>query len=621
MAPLIKQVTVATLAGILNTISNLPGGFHGSNVTDFNDKAINILPDVPGPYNVGVTPVVFKDYGHRQFPLCDDDNYEDSNDDCFRPRQIITSLFYPSCPPPDTQRRPVVLGEEHFAPVFTETVLEEILHTATTTSLGNITGLHNLMSRAVTSATACPGQFPLVVFAPDVGGQRQAYTQAASELASMGYIVLTVDSPFLSGVVENPPKTFQRSLSGGVVNEHQVFTIQNNDLWFIHKHLATVNETLGPLSRWTNNASVQVDHCIFGHGSGGSVAQAMIDNHVVRCGGRLEGTLALPAPFNGQVKADSPLSASPSPFPDRPETHLPGIPSFILEFLQAVNHLRNSGVDVLKGIICRLEGTCGTRSRSDSRSLEKRNVADDPWYFPEYPYHKKPWYDDDCDYGYHKGGYGYDCDDDKWCDDYDDHYWYDYDPCDDYDPPYYDPCDYDDPYYPPYDPPYYPPQPYPSDPYSPYPYPSRPFPPPGIFPPNMTWPPYGDGKLPYGNTPWDDHWDDYPNSGSPYRPRYGHKYYDHYHGGYPYGCDDYGDDLDCNGYPDHHLVWDRKKYCHGWIEDYCNHRHHYDHDDDDHDDYDDNNCEDYDDDCDSDYDYDNHDDHGDVDDWDEEDHN
>lgn len=471
----------------------------------------------------------------------------------------------------------------------------------------------------------------------------------------MGHVVLTVDSPFLSGVVEYPSKTVQRSLSGGVVNEHEAFVIQDNDLQFIHKQLATVNEAFSRLSSGTNQTSVQLDHCIFGHGSGGQIAQVMVDTHVVKCGGRLEGVLTLPAPFNEQKKATKsqpPVTGSPFASPssslDILQPHPPDFSPFILELFRVLKHLRGSGISLLKELVCLLDGTCGTRSHSDSGSIEKRNVADDPWYFPEYPHHKKPCHDDEYGYGDHQDEYGYDCYDDKWyddCDDHpgydydrDDHYGYDYDPCDDYDRPYY--------------PPYYPPQPYPSEPYPPYPNPSRPFPPPGIFPPNMTWPPYGNGKLPYGNTPWDDHWDDYPNRGFPYRPKYGHKYYDHYYGGYPYGYEDYGDDYDCDGYPDHYREWDKKKHCHGWVDDYydddyCHHKDDCDHDDDD---YDDNDCEDYDDDydedCDDDYepedcekeqhhhgavddhydeegdgyDHDKHDDHGHVDDWDEEDH-
>lgn len=93
MPPVIIQVTVATLAGVLNTISNLSGGSNGSDVTDFNDKHVNTLPTLPGLYNVGVTPVVFRDYDHRQFPLCDIGNYGSSQGDCLRPRQIIASLL------------------------------------------------------------------------------------------------------------------------------------------------------------------------------------------------------------------------------------------------------------------------------------------------------------------------------------------------------------------------------------------------------------------------------------------------------------------------------------------------------------------------------------------------
>ncbi|POS71734.1 PAF acetylhydrolase family protein [Diaporthe helianthi] len=496
MAPVIFQATVATVAGVLNTISNLSGGPNGSNVTDFNDKSINILPKLTDLYHVGVTPVVFHDFDRHELPLCDISNYHSPDGACLRPRHLVASLFYPACPFPDNQVKPVVVGDEHFAPVFTPAVLGEISRID-----AGFARLHNLMSQAVSSAPACTGQYPLVVFAPDAGGQRQAYTQVASELASKGYVVLTVDSPFLSGVVEYPSKTVQHSLLGVAINEREAFDMLNIDLHFIHKKLATANETFSRLPSWTDDVSVQLDHCIFGHGLGGQVAQMMVDTHVLKCGGRLEGFLTLPAPFDREMK----VATSRPPVDGAREPSL-----FSLDgLLSILGCARDRVVQELENFLCRLEGHCGAQTRPASRSVEERNVADDPGYFPKYPHHEEPCHDDGYGYGDHKDEYGRDCYDEKPYDDYDDHY--------------------QDDYYPPKP---YRPYPYPS---RPYPYPSRPYPPPGIFPPNMTWPPYSDGKLPYGNAPWDDHWDDYPNSGIPYGPKYGYKDYDDYYGGYPYG--------------------------------------------------------------------------------------
>ncbi|KAI7784256.1 paf acetylhydrolase family protein [Diaporthe eres] len=566
MSPIIRATT-ATLAGILNTFSTLSGGSNGPAVTDFNNKSINILPPLHGLYKVGVTPLSIDDYDHHNFPLCDVSNDEIPDAACRHPRKVMTSLFYPACPPSDNQKKPVLLDEQHFAPVFTPSVLGNISHSVAR----GPTALHNLMSQAVHQAPSCKGQYPMVIFAPTAGGQRQAYTQAASELASRGHVVLTVDYPYLSGAVENQSdETVQLSTFGDWITPDEALLIQTKDLQFVYNLLVNEEQPLSGLPFWTNDTTVQIDACIFGHGTGGKVARVMVETHMVKCGGPLEGILTLPAPFNREQTAANSEPAVDNTRPSVPYSasyRIPQIKSLDLSpptlhgAIQLLKHLRDSALNTLGLLVCSAEGTCGTPNPSKRAPVQKRSIGDDPWYYPKKPYYKEP-----CeDYGYedNKDKYGSGCYDDDWDGDYDDHYEDDYDdyydPCEDYDP-----CDrYDGPYKP-----------------------SKPFPPPGIFPPNITWPPYGDGKIPDYNRPWDDHWDDYRNDGGEYGRKYGHKGCGYYDGGYDDGYEGYyDDDYRCDHRPDHYREWDKKHHCHGHVDDHDDD--YYDHDDDDYDDDDD----------------------------------
>lgn len=522
------------------------------------------------------------------------------------------SLSYPACPTSDNQKKPVLLNEYHFAPVFTPSILEQLYLSA-----GNSTHLHNLMTQAVDKAPSCKGQYPVVIFAPTAGGQRQAYTQAASELASLGHVVLTVDYPYLSGAMEGQLDQGVRvSTFGDWIHTDEALLIQKHDLQLVYSRVVNESQPLSGLPSWTNDTTVQLNACIFGHGSGGHVAQKMVESHAIKCGGPLEGILVLPAPFNNEETANNPPS-SVRPSSVRPSSVQPSsahgisqIPPLDLSpptmggLIQFLVHLRDQALETFGLLVCALKGTCGHHGPLNMPPVQKRSVGDDPWYYPQIPYPKVPCYDGD--YGYEDDKYGHDsdCYDDKWDGDYDGHYEDDYD--------YDDPCEYRDPYDPcdRYDRPYRP---------------SKPFPPPGIFPPNMTWPPYGDGKLPPGyDQPWDDHWDDYHNHGGDYGQggdygrKYGHKDCDYYDGGYDEGYEgDYDDDYHCDHYPDHYRIWDMKHHCHGHVDDHDDDDY-YDHDDDDYDDdYDGHDDDDYDNDC-GDGDYDDCDEH--EDDYDEDDH-
>ncbi|KAL1873881.1 hypothetical protein Daus18300_003753 [Diaporthe australafricana] len=597
MSPVVRA-SAAALTGVLKIISGLSGGSNGPPVTDFNNSSINILPLLPGPNKTGVFNFFVSDVERHHFPLCDISSDEIPDLFCQRPREIPISVL---------KLGPVLRDDQYFAPVFSPPVLDSISKSVD----GGPAGLHNIMSPAVVLAPACKGQYPVTIFAPTIGGQRQAYTQAASELASKGHIVVAVDHPYLSGVVIQPSdETVNLGVFDTWINPREALSIQTEDLQHVVSRITEAEKTLAGLS-FTD----QSDLCVFGHGSGGQVAQMMVDNHVVKCGGPLEGVLRLPAPFNeeepdagSQTPANSTNTvSSKEQFPTHgPLGSLRNLGAAVMKMIghvtnitpadssknlstdesqlvQSLQGLQAAAANSFAYIVCELQGNCETQEPLQGASIQERSVSDDPGY-PRYP-PEKPCYEDHCgdDYGYTDG-------DDKYHDPCEE-------PCDTYEP--CDPCD---------------------DPYSvpPRPYPPTPYPPPGIFPPgilppNITWPPYGDDKTRPDDRPWDDQWDDYHKGGGDYEQKYGGGEDCDHHGGYNdrYEWDDddkyHGD----HGH-DHYREWDRKHHPHGNVDDYDEDKDHDDKDDYGGDEFNYGDQDGYE------HDYDEGDDHGNVDDWDDE---
>lgn len=65
-----------------------------------------------------------------------------------------------------------------------------------------------VVASAKPNAECLPSQkFPLIIFIPGLGEERQKYTILCEELASQGYIVLTVDQPYVANFVIFPDNT------------------------------------------------------------------------------------------------------------------------------------------------------------------------------------------------------------------------------------------------------------------------------------------------------------------------------------------------------------------------------------------------------------------------------
>ncbi|ROW09956.1 hypothetical protein VPNG_06348 [Cytospora leucostoma] len=399
MSPVAKaaMAILPGIAGINNDNSSLTASSsrHGFAAVNFTDPTYNILPPLIGPGKVGVH--ILSAYDHTRFlhPQCGLGDIEIPEGLCSQPREIRVSMFYPACPAMDSAKPDA--NEQYFAPVFEPSLVANISRL----TLGDATAMHNVMSHAVKDALICQGEYSVVIFTPPANGQRQAYTQFASQLASLGHIAVTVDHPYLSGFVELDDGTVHASTIGDSINNFEAGFVQYDDIAFLEKLLTNHFKQLPSQYRPANLTS---NICVFGHGLGGQVAQNLVANGVAACGGHLEGLLTLPYPLN---EVDALTKPPPIALPDPKQ--------ILLAPKKWAESLIKPTKELLAAIICRAKGTCN--STTDENAIRKRSISGDDCC------HHEDWdYDDDrCDHYCDDVNFG-DDDRDDFYDGHDDFY-------------------------------------------------------------------------------------------------------------------------------------------------------------------------------------------------------
>ncbi|ROV95524.1 hypothetical protein VSDG_05358 [Cytospora chrysosperma] len=360
-------------SGVFDAFSELSGSPNGSAVVNFTDSNVNMLPILPGPTKVGTHTFSIVDYTRSSLPFCDAGDIDNPDALCNQPREIRVSMFYPACPPEvDEDSRPVLTHKRHFAPVFESSLVGMVSQL----TLGNDTAMHNLMSQAVEDVPVCKGEYTMIMLTPAAGGQRQAYTQAASELAFLGYIVVTVDHLYISGFVELSDGTIQAVMLDDPMVASEAGNVQVDDIHILGKALTRKAE-LDRLPIWTEHAAIEPYFCVFGHGLGGRVAD-LLASYNVTCGGHLEGLLALPFPLDkGDIDIDSDRSPAVGEHitvndtqPLDEELSDPvRVPSTVENLTKS---LLKTVQDLVYEISCRATGSCG--DDTEDNTVQKRSV-------------------------------------------------------------------------------------------------------------------------------------------------------------------------------------------------------------------------------------------------------
>lgn len=227
------------------------------------------LPALTGPEVVGTVAIEFQDYT-RIDPLVPG----------IQPRNVMISVFYPV---QHTHGYPLA---QDFTPLYAEFIDAQKNYTAGT--------LENITTQAYSGARLnSDGPQPnVLIFSPGYGNSRIDYTAIMSDLASLGYIVIGIDSTHETELIEFP----NNSTALGVVDYTISATEQLVDLRVADmKFILDVLSKDAAYSKQIPGVHGELDLSkvgVFGHSMGGSVAaSAIAADSRLACGINLDGLL------------------------------------------------------------------------------------------------------------------------------------------------------------------------------------------------------------------------------------------------------------------------------------------------------------------------------------------
>lgn len=219
----------------------LIGFFYCLNVTLATELQ---LPKPTGSYSTGTKAIEVRDPSRTLF--------RDQ-----KPRRWIIQAFYPS------------KKHEGIYPYMPDTLKDGIVQGT------------KIFALSKPNAAPLPSQkFPVIIFVPGLGEERQKYTILCEELASQGYIILAVDQPYVANFVKFPDGTKigltlknvwkiprDRNYRYQYYDEAMAGCIK--DIEYILSHLSEMNAAeLGGMCN--------TDHIILmGHSFGGNVAHTL----------------------------------------------------------------------------------------------------------------------------------------------------------------------------------------------------------------------------------------------------------------------------------------------------------------------------------------------------------
>lgn len=270
---MIKRIVAAALtAAALSTA--------GTGVSDAVPLGVTVLPSPTGQFAVGTTTLHLVDQGRP-------DPFQSAS-----PRELMVSVFYPAI---DTEQHP----RAHY--VSTELVpdVEKRLGIE----------LPGLLTNSSTDAPVLPGSaYPVVLYTPGAGVTRLLGTGLAEDLASRGYVVVTLDHTYEGPAVEFPGG---RVIKAAAMPEGFVPSVRKK---YIEARLLDIRFVLDSLTGLAGGANpdaenrslpaglstaIDTSHIgIVGHSSGGYAAvEALHDDRRLSAAVDLDGQIGVDEDF------------------------------------------------------------------------------------------------------------------------------------------------------------------------------------------------------------------------------------------------------------------------------------------------------------------------------------
>lgn len=293
--PLIRKVLpvialcIVTMIGMFLWYNPLSS----NNKTVVSEKVKLDLPKPTGKYLVGKIDLHLIDK-KRKDPWVKD-----------RSRELMISIWYPA---QQKSKQKALYMERNAAKYYDENKIS---------GLGIDSGLVDLSDTNTNAWIGAPivnKKWPVVIFSPGGSVPRNFGTVLVEELASQGYVVVTVDHPYDASVVEFP--------GGRIVTEKlpahspetilKIIDVRVKDIHFVVDQLASIQKGKNPDHQKRKlpsglHKSLDLTHMgIFGHSAGGATAaQTMYEDHRIDAGIDMDGTMGympdypLPVAQNG----------------------------------------------------------------------------------------------------------------------------------------------------------------------------------------------------------------------------------------------------------------------------------------------------------------------------------
>ncbi|CAM4105148.1 lipase [Kibdelosporangium persicum] len=241
------------------------------------------LPRPTGPYSVGTA----------DLHLVDHDRTDPWASPPGQPRELMVSLWYPARPAPDRPTRHLTSGVAAF-------------YDQNSGSVGLNPGVADFAgtrTHARARAAAGPGDRPVVLYSPG-GGQSRAFgTTLVEDLASRGFVVVTVDHTF-AGPVQFPDRM---ELPASGVDMAQMMRERAQDTSFVLDQLGVIaaggnpDTARRPLPTGIGAALDLSRIGMFGHSMGGfTTAETMLTDRRIDAGANLDGSMD---PRSGEASA------------------------------------------------------------------------------------------------------------------------------------------------------------------------------------------------------------------------------------------------------------------------------------------------------------------------------
>ena len=178
-------------------VVNIVGCNSGSTQSN-SGSSTTYLTKPTGAYGVG-----YQTFYYINTNICPDPYYNESTTASFSPDNInhchefVASVFYPTNAITSTATTP------YYLPSVIQ--LQNALFSLPNLTKSQIANAINPIKSYITSgATVAAGKFPVILFTPGSGDQAETYQNIITQLVSNGYIVIGIDSVFVSGNILLP---------------------------------------------------------------------------------------------------------------------------------------------------------------------------------------------------------------------------------------------------------------------------------------------------------------------------------------------------------------------------------------------------------------------------------